>query len=76
MLALTLFVLLTIPAQAERVTIPLDGVWRIGESVSAEDVPKVFGHTAPVPGMANLAVPEFPDIDRFDSREVINLINR
>jgi beta-galactosidase len=52
-----------------RLTIPLDGIWEVDESVAAEDLPKVFRHSGPVPGLANLARPAFPDVDRFDSRE-------
>ena len=54
----------------ERITIPLDGTWQIADSVSPEEVPAAFGHTAPVPGLANLASPPFPDVDKFASREL------
>jgi len=57
---------------AERITVPLDGDWRIEESKGAEEIPKSFGHAVPVPGMANLATPAFPNVDMFDSREVIS----
>ena len=59
-------------ARAERVTLPLDGDWQVEESVGAGDMPKTFGHVAPVPGMANTAAPAFPSVDMFDSREVIS----
>jgi hypothetical protein len=49
--------LLTQPMHAQRVTVSLDGTWRIADSVQAEAIPEAFGHTAPVPGMANLARP-------------------
>ena len=59
------------PAQASngRVTVSLDGMWEVDESVAADDMPKLFGHHGPVPGLANLARPAFSDVDRFDSRE-------
>ncbi len=61
---------------AERVTISLDGVWQIEDSVSPEEMPKSFGHTIPVPGLAFLAQPAFPDVGAFYGREYIeNLIN-
>lgn len=57
---------------AERVTVPLDGQWRIAESVEAGATPNSFDHTAPVPGLANLAKPPFADVDQFDSASVIS----
>ncbi|MGD0498493.1 MAG: glycoside hydrolase family 2 TIM barrel-domain containing protein [Bryobacteraceae bacterium] len=54
-----------------RVIVLLDGTWQVADSVSATDVPSSFDHTAPVPGLADLAVPAFPDVDKFDSRETL-----
>ncbi len=71
-LVLVLIVCASAPAMADRVTVSLDGVWRVEESVAGEEIPRAFSRSAPVPGMTNLAEPAFPDIDRFDSREVIN----
>ena len=48
------------PAAAERVTVPLDGTWQVGESVAATPVPTSFSRRAPVPGLANLAEPRIP----------------
>jgi beta-galactosidase/beta-glucuronidase len=62
------------PARAGRATLSLDGQWAVADSVSATEMPGEFAHTAPVPGLANLARPPFPDVDRFISRE--NLANR
>jgi hypothetical protein len=55
----------------ERVVIPLDGQWEITDSKAADIVPTQFGHKTPVPGLAHSSVPPFPDVDQFDSREVI-----
>ncbi|MCC7499788.1 MAG: hypothetical protein IT160_19565 [Bryobacterales bacterium] len=60
--------------QAQRVSVPLDGVWQIEDSVSPSDPPRRFTRTVPVPGLANLAVPAFADVDRFDSRELISSV--
>jgi len=54
-----------------RVTESLDGQWQIEESKSPTDIPVAFGHTAPVPGLANLAQPGFADVDGFWSREYL-----
>ncbi len=49
----------------------MDGTWQIGDSVAADAKPASFTHSVPVPGLANLASPPFADVDRFDSRELI-----
>ena len=58
-------------AQA-RITVPLDGEWRIGESVSPDRMPAAFDHAVAVPGLVNQARPAFPAVDEFDSRERID----
>ena len=58
-------------AAAGRQTLSLDGSWQVEESVSPSNQPPVFKHTAPVPGVANLAKPPFVDVDQFDSQELI-----
>ena len=72
--AICLGLLLCPAAQAARLTLSLDGSWQIADSFSAEAMPQVYGHTVPVPGLANLAKPAFPNVDAFLSRE--NLANR
>jgi hypothetical protein len=57
-----------------RQTLSLDGEWEIDDSVSPDQVPTVYRHRVPVPGLAHLATPAFPDVDQFESREnVANL---
>lgn len=72
-MVLLVFVL-TLPALASeprgRETLSLDGTWQIEDSVSDSNIPASFSHTVPVPGMANLAKPSFPDVDRFVSHEL------
>ncbi len=64
--------ILFIPACfGQRVTIPLDGVWNIDDSVSATERPAQFTHHVPVPGLVHSAEPGFTDVDLFDSREHI-----
>lgn len=60
------------PAAAQRITVSLDGVWQIGESLQPDAVPPVFTHSGPVPGLANLSTPAFPLVDQFESRELIH----
>jgi beta-galactosidase len=59
---------------AQRTTLPLDGTWQIEDSVSSSEMPKQFRHTAPVPGLAHLAQPAFPDVDQFESREMLSRV--
>jgi len=56
-----------------RTTLSLDGTWDVGESVAATPMPAEFTHKAPVPGLTNLATPPFEDVDKFDSRELIDV---
>src|SRR5690242_21362697 len=68
-------VLCCVPAYgAGRVVLSLDGIWDIADSVSATDAPSRFDHKVPVPGLVHSSTPAFPDVDQFDSREVI--VNR
>ena len=59
-------------AVAGRQTLSLDGRWEVEESLSGTAPPAVFGHRAPVPGLANLARPAFLDVDLFNSKELIS----
>ena len=54
--------------------ISLDGQWQIADSQSPIEMPGSFPHSVPVPGLANLSSPAFPDVDAFYSRE--HLANR
>ncbi|MFN7996444.1 MAG: glycoside hydrolase family 2 TIM barrel-domain containing protein [Bryobacteraceae bacterium] len=58
----------------ERVTLSLDGSWQIEDSVAPDAIPREWHHSVPVPGLAHLAQPAFPDVDEYDSKEV--LVNR
>jgi hypothetical protein len=59
-----------------REIISLDGEWHIQDSVEPEAIPHIFEHTAPVPGLAHLATPPFPEVDEYQTREHIgNKIN-
>ncbi|MFB3830109.1 MAG: glycoside hydrolase family 2 TIM barrel-domain containing protein, partial [Bryobacteraceae bacterium] len=69
MLLLVTLAVLAAPANAGRVTMPLDGVWDAAESREAAVLPQTYPHRAPVPGLTNLAQPPFADVDRFESPE-------
>ena len=59
---------------ADRQVVSLDGPWQIADGKLPAEMPAVFDHTVVVPGLANLAVPAFKDVDAFISRE--NMANR
>ena len=63
----------SVPGQG-RLTVSLDGSWQVADSIAADDIPKAFEHSGPVPGMANLATPPFPDVDAYLSAE--NILDR
>jgi len=69
---LVFFCLSSVRASAERVTLPLDGTWQIADSVAAEPAPRAFRATVAVPGLVHNARPPFPDVDAFDSVELVN----
>jgi beta-galactosidase len=56
---------------SERTTISLDGTWQIEDSKEAESIPSAWNHTVPVPGLAHSSQPAFPQVDQFDSRQLI-----
>jgi beta-galactosidase len=68
--------LTALPIAAQRVTIPLNGDWSIGESVGPDDVPAVFRHTVPVPGLVHSARPLFPDVDQYETQEFVGTLIR
>ena len=64
-------------AQAvHRTTLVLDGQWDVEDSVWPDDIPKSYSHQAPVPGLAHSAVPAFPDVDQYQSRELLSNLVR
>jgi hypothetical protein len=63
-------------AFAERLVIPLDGTWAIGESVGADDMPEQFLHAVAVPGLVSQARPlvsqarpPFAEVNQYATEE-------
>jgi beta-galactosidase len=67
--ALIFVAMLIVPLHAQRITVPLDGTWSIGESMDPDAIPTLFPHTAPVPGLAHSATPGLPDVDEYHTHE-------
>jgi hypothetical protein len=64
-----------LPAAAQniaRTTLSLDGQWDVQDSVQADQIPKQFRHSAPVPGLTHSATPAFVDVDQYQSRELLS----
>lgn len=53
-----------------RTIISLDGTWDVAEGNVRDRPPSDFPHQAPVPGLLHSATPPFPDIGKFESREL------
>jgi len=60
------------PVTPGRIVVPLDGDWRIDESLAPDQVPAAFRHNVRVPGLINRAEPVFQQVDEFESRELID----
>jgi len=75
-LLIALATLAVLPMSAQRVTVPLDGNWSIGESVAPDDIPTTFGHTVPVPGLVRSATPPFPGVDQYETHEYVWTMKR
>jgi hypothetical protein len=58
--------------RAQRITVDLNGAWQIADSVGADEMPREFSHSVDVPGLVHSATPPFPDVDGFDSAELIS----
>jgi hypothetical protein len=59
------------PAGA-RQSIRLDGTWQVAEG-SMERIPPVFDRTAPVPGLADMAMPAFSEVGKkSDKRQAFS----
>ncbi len=59
-------------APRQRAVVSLNGQWEVEESVAADAMPKAYGHTAPVPGLTHSAAPAFPDVDQYQSRQLLS----
>lgn len=64
-LLLVLTAAATVQAAALRTTLRLDGAWQAAEG-SLETMPTSFAHTAPVPGLADMATPAFEKVGARD----------
>ncbi len=52
---------------APRTVVSLNGEWQIAQG-SMEEVPQQFNHTVPVPGLVDMAEPEFQEVGKSSER--------
>jgi beta-galactosidase len=57
---------------AHRTTLSLNGTWDVEDSVGANEMPKTYNHTAPVPGLTHSAVPAFADVDQYKTKQLLS----
>jgi len=68
-----------LPAQTSsrhRTTLSLDGQWDVADSVTGTEVPATFTHRVPVPGLTHSALPAFPEVDEYQSRQLLSNLVR
>lgn len=49
---------------AHRRVLSLDGYWEIAQSIESEQVPSVFEHRVPVPGLVDMTEPPFQEVGK------------
>ena len=59
-------------APQTRTTVSLDGTWEVDDGVEPDRPPTTFSHTVPVPGLVHSALPLFPDVDKFTSKQTLS----
>lgn len=71
------FVYARLGVAQDRTTISLDGQWEVADSVGPDAVPTAYSHKVPVPGLTHSATPAFPDVDQYQSRQLLgNLVEQ
>jgi hypothetical protein len=73
---LVIFPLAVTAQLAQRTTLSLDGNWDVEDSIGGAQIPAAYHHTAPVPGLAHSATPMFPDVDQYQSRQLLSNLVR
>ncbi len=62
------------PAASARTILPLDGTWQVEDSVAADAMPRTFRHRVPVPGLTHSASPAFPDVDKYQTKQLLSAL--
>ena len=57
-----------------RSTMSLDGTWQVEDTVDPDAMPTTFTHYVPVPGLTHSALPAFPDIDKYQTRQLLSAL--
>jgi len=59
-----------------RVTLSLNGSWDVEDSIDPDEQPHTFEQKAPVPGLTHSAIPAFPDVDQYQTRQLLSNLVR
>jgi len=62
--------------ESHRTTLSLNGQWDVEDSINATEIPSAYHHTAPVPGLVHSAVPAFPDVDQYQTQQLLSALLR
>ena len=67
------------PASAEaprslRTVLSLDGTWQVEDGIAPDRMPQTFAHSVPVPGLVHSASPAFPDVDKYQTRQLLSAL--
>ena len=60
------------PVGNHRATLSLNGQWDVDESLSPDAQPKLYNHKVPVPGLTHSAIPAFPQVDEYQTRQLLS----
>lgn len=78
---LLLVVVLMISAQVSaksgdtgRTVLSLDGIWQVEDSIEPDKMPSSYTHRVPVPGLTHSAAPAFPDVDKYETRQLLSTL--
>ena len=60
------------PTGNHRATLSLNGQWDVDESLNPDAQPKLYNHKVPVPGLTHSAFPAFPQVDEYQTRQLLS----
>ena len=73
---LALMPLVSAAQDGRRVRLSLDGQWQVEDSVGADEFPAAYTHSVPVPGLTHSATPRFPDVDLYQTGQLLSNLVR
>ncbi len=62
------------PGESLRTVLSLDGMWQVEDSVAPDAMPQNFRHKVAVPSLTHNALPAFPDVDKYQTRQLLSAL--